>query len=55
MTVASHVPVGDPQVRFVSMHSPPTQYRAMFDPHLYALAAAIRAARPDVGAAVPAL
>ncbi|MFF4757851.1 hypothetical protein [Streptomyces sp. NPDC001292] len=54
MTVASHVPVGDPRVRFVSMQSPPTKYRAMFDPHLYALVAAIRAARPDVVAAVPA-
>lgn len=51
MTVASHVPVGDPQVRFVSMQWP-TKYRPVFDPHLYALVAAIRTARPDVGAAI---
>ncbi|WP_411089797.1 hypothetical protein [Streptomyces sp. 061-3] len=48
MTVASPVPVGDPQVRFVSMQWPPTKYRARFDPDLDTLVAAIRAARPDV-------
>jgi hypothetical protein len=54
VTVVAHVPVGDRQVRFVLMQSPPTKYRPMFNPHLYSLVAAIRAARPDVGAAVPA-
>lgn len=45
--MVSHVPVGDRQVRFVLMQSPPTKYRPMFNPHLYALVAAIRVARPD--------
>ncbi|MFD8915111.1 glycosyltransferase family 4 protein [Streptomyces sp. NPDC059575] len=48
VTVASPVPVSDARAQYLPMPSPPTKYRARFEPGMDDLLAAIRAAHPDV-------